>query len=381
MSRVLYLYAQAYREGSAHGRATIQMLALLNAAGVKVDLLTLPGGDPWPKGLVANRYYTARVPFVRTLPHYGMGLRRGWATTVLAIAAIRLFIHRRYAAVHCADRAVQVGGLVAWLFGARFIFEWHTGSGHDLVDWLRRRPKRFQRAISLILSDISYPFSRLRETGLYGRFATIPALPHPGIIRRLPPAARLRGSTQPFRVTVLAHRCTPDGISPLGDALPDLLLHPNLSLRIVGGTPVLAERLRKALARRLPATSNLEVRPAAEDISDLNQLLADTDVIFLPMAHGILPPPIVLDVMSACRPIVAIRCPAYAAILNDTYATLIPATAQAILEALQRHMLTPLLCAEHATAALDVLERDYAFSAVAASLRACYTFALTEPRA
>jgi hypothetical protein len=76
MARVLYLYSQALRADSPHARRTFQMLALLNEAGFKADLLTLPGGDPWPSGLVEHIYVTPRVPFTRTLKPYGTGVRR-----------------------------------------------------------------------------------------------------------------------------------------------------------------------------------------------------------------------------------------------------------------------------------------------------------------
>lgn len=380
MGRVLYLYAQAYRAGSPHGRAAVQTLALMRAAGVEADLLTFPGGDPWPNGLVGNLYHTARVPFVRTLPPYGSGPRRWWATFALAVAALRLFIHRRYDAVHCADRSVRVGGLVAWLFGARFVFEWHTASGHDLVRWLRRRPRRFLRAVSLVLSDVPYPFARLRETGLCGRIATVPDLPDPAIVRRPPPPPRLHGAAQPFRLTVLTPGTGLEGLAALCDAFPDLLTYANFRVRLACGTPSEAERLRAALARRLPDASGLEARPAPTDAEGLGACVADADLVFLPLAHGILPPPRLLDVMAAGRPLLAIRCPAYETLLNDANACLVPPDAQAIVAAVRRHLMAPLLCADHAIAAAEALERDRSFAAVAADFRACYAFALSEPR-
>lgn len=380
MGRVLYLYAQAYRAGTPHGRAAAQMLALLRAAGQTADLLTLPGGDPWPKGLVERVYHTARVPFARTLPPYGSGPRRAWATVALALAALRLFIHRRYDAVHCADRSVRVGGLVAWLFGARFVFEWHTASGHDLVRWLRRRPKRFLKAISLVLSDVPYPFARLRAPGLCGRFATIPALPDPAIARQPAPPARLHGAAQPFRLTALTPGPDVEGLATLCDALPNLLAHPNLRIRIACGTPAAAERLRATLARRLPDAARLEVRPEPADAADLGACVADADLVFLPLAHGILPPTRLLDLMAAGRALLAVRCPAYETLLDDANACLVAPDAQAIAGAVRRHMLAPLLCPNHAAAVAEAVARDRSFAATAASLRACYAFALSESR-
>ncbi len=380
MRRILYLYAQAYRAQSPHGRAAVQMLALLRTAGIEADLLTLPGGDPWPAGLVNRIYHTARVPFVRTLPPYGSGFRRSWATFVMALAALRLFIHRRYDAVHCADRSVRVGGVVAWSFGARFIFEWHTASGHDLVRWIQRRPKRFLRAVSLVLSDMPYPMARLRETSLYGRIATIPALPDQAIQKLPPPAPRLHGAVEPFRLVALAPDASIQGLSALCDALPDLLTHPNLRLCIACGTPIEAERFRARLARRIPDFSAVEIRPAPADANDLMRCLTEADLVVMPSAHGILPPPLLLDVMAAGRAILAVRCPAYETLLTSANASLITPEAQALVAAVRRHLFTPLLCAEHATAAADTLAHDRTFDGAAESLRACYAFALSEDR-
>ena len=381
MGRILYLYAQAYRAGSPHGRAAVQMLALLRAAGYEVDLLTLPGGDPWPAKLVDRLYHTARVPFVRSLPAYGNGLRRRWATCVMTLAALRLFITHRYSAVHCADRAIRIGGLVARLFGARFIFEWNAASGYDLIHWLQRRPRFFLRSINLILSDLPYPFTRLRETGLSGKIATLPLLPSPAITRRPTPPPRLHGAAQPFRLTALTPTENAEGLALLCDVLPELFAHQNLHLRIACGTPKMAERLRAGLLRRYPALSaSLDIRPAPADANELLASISDADLVFLPLAHGELPPARLLDVMAAGRAILAIRCPAYTQLLTPANATLIPAEPKAFLDAIRHHMLSPTLCADHAIAAAETLAKDRSFTGAVAALRACYGFALTEER-
>ena len=142
MARVLYIHTQALRADSPHARATFQMLHLLRRAGLEVDVLTLPGGDPWPQGLATRLFRTLHVPFARTLPPYGTGLRRRWATAVMALAAARLLLTNHYDAVHCADRSVRLGVLLAWLFGVRLVFEWRVASGYDLASWARPRGRR-----------------------------------------------------------------------------------------------------------------------------------------------------------------------------------------------------------------------------------------------
>ena len=153
MPRVLYIHTQALRAETPHARRTFEMLTLLRRAGLSVDVLTLPRGDAWPKGLADHVYRTLPVPFARSLPPYGTGLRRRWATFVTALAAARLLLHTRYDAVHCADRAVRVGTQLAWLFGVRLVFEWRTASGHDLTAWARARSKRALRAVREKLLD------------------------------------------------------------------------------------------------------------------------------------------------------------------------------------------------------------------------------------
>ena len=179
MPRVLYIHTQALRAETPHARRTFEMLTLMRRAGLSVDVLTLPRGDAWPKGLADHVYRTLPVPFARSLPPYGTGLRRRWATFVTALAAARLLLHTRYDAVHCADRAVRVGTLLAWLFGVRLVFEWRTASGHDLTAWARARSKRALRAVGLVVADAPCRPAGLRETGLLGRIAVIPPLPAP----------------------------------------------------------------------------------------------------------------------------------------------------------------------------------------------------------
>ena len=376
MSRILYLYAQAYRAGSQHGRHSVQMLALMRAAGLEVDLLTLPGGDPWPEGVVRRIYYTARVPFARTLRPYGTGPRRWWATFVLTLTAARLFLLHRYDAIHCADRAIRTGGFLAWLFRVRLVFEWRTASGHDLARWLNRRSRRFQRAIGLIFSDAPCASSRLRDTGLYGRLASFSLLPDPGVVRQLPPAARLKGAAQPFRLAALSTDSA--ALNPLLDALPSLLALPNFRLRLACGAPAVAERLRSTLGKRMPGAVLAEVGPLPRSAAALNACLTDVDLVFLPPAHGEAAPALLLDVMAAGRAILAIRCPAYASLLSPGNASLLSADPAEIAEAVRRHMNEPLLCATHAVAAAETVRAECGFSPAADRVRSCYGLVLEE---
>ena len=84
MPRVLYIHTQALRAETPHARRTFEMLTLMRRAGLSVDVLTLPRGDAWPKGLADHVYRTLPVPFARRrcfcgegtneltrLPHWG----------------------------------------------------------------------------------------------------------------------------------------------------------------------------------------------------------------------------------------------------------------------------------------------------------------------
>ncbi len=376
--RILYLYSQVLHVGSPHARQAFQMLTLLRQAGFEVDVLTLAGGDTWPQRLAHTVYRTARIPFARTLPPYGRGPRRWWATMALALAAMRLCLHQRYAALHCADRAIRVGAFLAWLFGGKFIFEWRSASGHDLITWLMKRSRRFVRSVGLVLSDVPYPYTRLRETPLCGRIATIPMLPAPFIKRLPPPAVRLKGKEQPFLLVALSQSKQFQDLSQLCEALPDLLAHPNIRVLLVGGTPARAERLRQQLVLHLPAAATtVEVRPQLSGAADFINCIAAADLVFMPPVTGALPPAVLPDVMAAQRAILAVRCPAYEGLLSTKNAALIPANTRAMTSAILRHVVSPLLCADHAIAAADTIERDCNTSATAAALRSCYRFALS----
>lgn len=381
MARVLYLYSQALKVGTPHARRTFQMLALLNEAGFKADLLTLPGGDPWPKGLAEHIYVTPKVPFTQTLQPYGIGFRRIWATIVMALTTMRLFLQHRYDIVHCSDRAIRIGGLIAWLFGTKFVFEWRSTSGHDLIRWARWRTQRFRNSVSLVLTDTPYSVTQLRESGLYGKIASIQALPHPALTLLPPLAIRQPPSARQFRLTAFSYDNKLADLSIFCSALPLLLTHQNIRITLVGGTPTAAERLRQKLAHRLPhAAGALTIRPKAIDTQDFVDCIAEADLVFLPICSGEVPPPLLLDVMACGRAIMATRCPAYQSLLTHQNATLVGADIMQIADSINYHLESPLRGAELARAAAETLAKERNPAAVVAALRSCYTFILMEPQ-
>lgn len=378
MPRILYIHTQALRAESPHARRTFEMLTLMRRAGLDVDVLTLPRGDTWPKGLANHVYRTLPVPFARSLPPYGTGLRRRWATVVTALAAARLLLHKQYDAVHCADRAVRVGALLAWLFGVRLVFEWRTASGHDLTAWARARSKRSRRAVGLIITDHPCHPAGLRETGLLGRLAVIPPLPAPTIEPLAPPPARPKDASQLFRLT--AFSLTPD-LSDLTDfleALPRLIERPNIRISIAGGTPAAAERLRKRCAETLPADAQPGIRPAIVSPAEFSTFVAPADLIFLPAANGPLPPPELLDAMAARRAILAVRCPAYEGLLNEANAMLIDSDARSLALGVLRHLRAHCLCVDHACAAAETIAAERSIANAVDNFRACYALALDQ---
>lgn len=379
MAGILYLYAHVLNAHSTHARQTFQMLALMRAIGLEVDVLTLPGGDPFPPGLLRNVYRTLPVPFGRTMPIYGFSLRRRWATVLMTFAAARLCLHKRYTAIHSADRAIRAGAFVAWLFGTRFLFEWHAASGHDLATWVHRRSSRFLRLVNLIFTDLPCNLTRLRGSGLCGRIATIPALPAP-MLRRLPlPAVRLSGATQAFRLVAFSLSPRLDDLDLLLDACTALLSEPNLRITFVGGTPRAAERLRRSLAERYPDHLHaLEVAPEVRGFRELQAHLQQADLVWLPAVSEALPPPLLLDVMASQRAILAVRCPAYEAWEAHRCLALVPADAQDLVASIRQHLFSPLLCANHAAQAAETIERERPLKATTEALRRCYAFALTE---
>ncbi|MBQ9694664.1 MAG: glycosyltransferase [Kiritimatiellae bacterium] len=381
MARVLYLYSQALRTESPHARRTFQMLALLREAGFKPDLLTLPGGDPWPDGLAEHIYVTSRVPFTRSLRPYGFGFRRAWATVAMALTAVRLSLQHRYDIVHCSDRAIRVGGLIAWLFGTRFVFEWRSSSGHDLVKWARWRTARFRNAVSLVLTDTTYTVPQLRASGLYGKIASIQSLPLPALTPLPPPPVRDRATVQPFRITALSYTGKLQDLTLFCDALPHLLHFPNIHITIAGGTPAAIEHLRQRLCRRFPHDSaRLHLRANPVDVADFTDAVATADLVFLPVCSGIVAPPTLLDVMALGRAILAIRCPAYNTLLTHQNAALINADTQQLVDAVHYHLHAPTLCIDHARAVQETIQRERNATAAVAALRSCYTFILLEPQ-
>jgi len=350
MARILYLYAQPLHSGGVHARKAWQMLALMKQAGLEVDLLSLPGRSAWAQDLVSRRYQTMPVPFARSLPPYGRGVRRFWATCAMTAAAIRLCLKTRYDAIHCSDRGIRAAAFVAWLFRTPFIFEWGAASGHDLVAWLKHRSRHFVRQVSLIFSEVPCPMARLREVGLYGRLVSLPMLPAPSVKPAPLPAVRLRGATQPFHLVALSLNGRGTDLKSFCDALRHLPALANLHILISAGTAVFAERLRQGLIKSLPLAGTLDVRP---------------------VPHG------ALELLST---VLAVRCPAYEGLLTAEIATLVPGDAEDIAGSIRRHVLSPLLCTAHAEAAYEAIRRERNATSVAATLRSCYRFALSSPR-
>lgn len=380
MAKILYLYAQPFRAKSHHARRALQMLSLLQQAGHAVEILSLPGGDPWPKGIAKKIYFTSRVPFVKSLPFYGQGFRRMWAGVVMFLAAFRLSCRERYDALHCSDRAIRTGGFLSWLFRKPFIFEWYaTHSGHDLVKWLARRSRPFRRSINMIFSDFPYPFSRLRQIGVYGRIAALQLLPATNITPQPPPATRIHGEHQVFRLVAFANSPDLQDLSALMSLLPQLFEHTALHVTVVGSTPRANERYRRSLQPLLgKALNRLTFLPAVTPNDHLIRATADADLVYLSAFHGPLPPPLLIDLMASRKAIFAIQCPAFQSLLNPSNATLVPYDAQAIGEALLRAMRTPQLCSDHAQAAYATIHAERDAKTIAEEVRRCYELALEE---
>lgn len=380
MATILYLYAQPYRAESDHARCTLQMLTLLKQCGHEVDLLTLPGGDVWPEHLVRRRYLTSRVPFVKTLPFYGRGLRRFWAGIVLFFAALRLSFRERYDAVHCSDRAIRTGGFLSWLFRKPFIFEWHaTHSGRDLVKWLSRRSRRFRQSIQMIFTDFPYPSSRFQQLGVYGRVAVLQHLPLPTIVPHPLPAVRMYSETQNFRLTVFSATEDLQDLTPLCQLLPMLLEQYPLHVSIVGSTPKATERFRRQLQASLGAYAlRVALRPALLNTEEVLRVTTGADLVYLSAVPGPLPPPLLIDLMAARKAILAIQCPAFQTLLSARNALLVPYDTQAIGETIVHALTTPRLCLEFAQAAYDTIQRERHPNILAEELRRCYELALKE---
>lgn len=374
--RVLYLYAQVLRAQSLHARRTFQMLAQMKRAGLEVELLTLPGGDPWPAGLATRIYRTSFLPFGRHLPLYGHGPLRVWATVLMTLSAVRLFLKRPYAAVHCADRTIRVGAFIAWLFGARFVFEWRSASGHSLEKWAKRRTARFLRSVNLVLSDVPAGVAQLRRSRLCGRVAYVPSLPAPWVQPLPLPAVRLGGVHQLFTLAVFSTQTQLTDLAPLAEALPEAFRQTaTLRVQIYGGSMRARERLGATLTKALPQTANIQLQPLPAPGAAMAQALAAADVVFFPAQSDPELSPWVLDAMASRRAVMAIRCPAMEA-LAEAGVFLVPGESDAIIEAIYRVMAAPFWCVDRAWSAYEWVRQERSMEACAETLRGCYEFAL-----
>ncbi len=378
MARILYLYAQINREEGLHARRTRQLLSLIKRQGYAVDLLTLPGGDAWNPALIDRLYTTPRIPFVRGMALYGYGLRRIWATILVTLVAIRLVLHNHYDAIHCADRSIRIGKVLAWLFRTKLIFEWRSESGHDFTRWLKRRSRAFKSTVTLVITDEEQPTERLRDAGILGKLATIPLLPDADILRTLPLFSQTNGQQNTFRLTAFSYTATLEDLGILWDLLPTLLTEqPKLRLSIVGGSPRAIERKRKALAKLAPEVMTaIDFHGNLQGAAEWNTHFMLSDVLLLPTVHGSQPTPLLLDAMAAQRAIIAIHCPAYERLLTPDCATFIPPERHALRAVIQWYIAHPSATAERAIAAARQLDTERDLTMIAENFRACYSYAL-----
>lgn len=383
MARILYLYAQPHRAGSEHARRAMQMLFVLKSAGHTVDVLSLPGGDPWPEGLVEGRFLSSGVPFIRSLPLYGRGFRRIWASIAIFLAALRLLFRTPYDAVHCSDRAIRCAGVLAWLFRKPLIFEWYTtASGRDLVSWLARRARCFRRSIRMVFSDVQYPLSRLREIEVNGRIAVVQMLPSPAIVPLENSFVERGERRMSFRVVAMSFARDLGDLTTFSEALPALFETTGLRVEIVGSTPREIDRFRLRLQGRLGEwITRVAFRPAIGDTGSLLSILEGADLVFMPAVTGPIAPVRLIDVMAARRAILAVRCGAYQTLLNETNGRLVSAHAEEIRVALQQLIENRHLCTLYAEAACETIARERNVHALVEDVRRCYSLALGEDEA
>lgn len=350
------------------------MLERLRDLGHRVDLLTLPGGDPWPEGLTASVYRTATVPFVRGMPLYGYGLRRILATVFLIPTAAMLMLHHRYDAVHCSDRSIRVGRFLTWLFGTRLIFEWRYASGCDLADWLMHRRPHFRKTVALILTDCLVDPLRVRMTGLSGRIATFLPTPAGGLLRRRSPALSGTGTV---RLTIISESRTLSDLRRIFVILPLLTDKlPHLRVSVIGGNSRAIERCRRRLQRISPQTAEIVDFHGYPREDGYALRIACSDLIFLPSVSGPRPTYALLDAMASQRPVVAVRCQAYDGLLTPECGTLVPPDTVVLAQVLLEYLSNPERMAERGLAAAERIDRECNPEAQHEAFRACYDFAL-----
>jgi glycosyltransferase involved in cell wall biosynthesis len=309
-------------------------LEALSELGYRIDLVTVPLGDPIE--IPAVTIHRAANPFrIRQMPIGPSWQKIVFAPFLLARAS-SLSGRREFAFIHCVEDAGAVGWFVRKLRGGHLVFEKHSNvssyAGGSLLRRLVILAYRMVEGFVMRSADLVFAGpnviaevqERAPETSVH-LVTSIPSSrvePDPARVSRI--RAELGGDERVL-LTFVGSFAPYQGVDILFDAMAAIWPeHPEARFIIIGGSDREIRDRRQWLARRGAEGAATFLGTTHPD--ETPSYLAASDVLLSPRTGGPNPTKI-FDYLKVGRAIVATDLPMNRNLLDETTSVLTPATA------------------------------------------------------
>jgi glycosyltransferase involved in cell wall biosynthesis len=339
---VLLVAPQPFYENRGTPIALLYVLNALSQLGRRVDMLTLPLGQPVE--IPGVRIYRTSNPLRMAHVPVGFSIRKLIFDLLLFWDLRTKLRAKRYACIHAVEEAAFLAAFLCRRGGPPVIYDMASSIPEQLAQspWfaggsLRSIARPLER---WLLRNVDYvvcsaglaehvrtaaPGVALREW----HFPAEPPAASSGEVAALraemniPAAARVvlySGNFAPYQGTELLFEAAPAVLA----AVPDVYL-------VFVGASNEAERARRVGEGAAAERARVLPRQPRNRIAAFTQL---ANILVSPRNHGGNFPLKIFDYLAAGKPIVATDVPAHRAVLNDSLALLVPASADAIADGL-----------------------------------------------
>lgn len=340
-ARILFLAPQPFHSLRGTCMANLQVLKALSAMGLRVDVLTFPGGsDPCIPGVRVLRLPS--LPGLGWAP-IGFSWRKLALDGLMALALPPLLARGRYGVVHASEDGVLLGALLKPLFRFRLVYDMDDVLSQRLEQagvlrarWALRLARAVERwalrSADLVVANGASTARYAAGAAGEGRVLAYDHVPFDeGWTEPAPEPAADGGAT-----ILYAGNAEPyQGVELLIESLPFVRERlPEARCVIVGGEEEQIERQRRLAQRRGVAGMLrwLGKRPFAETFA----LMRRADVLVSPMTQAKAVPMKLYAYAAAGRPIVATDLPNNTELLSPESALLVDARPERLAEGIVR---------------------------------------------
>ena len=377
--RILLVAPQPFYQERGTPIAVRMLVEALCGQGHAVDLLTYhEGADLDIEGLRILR--TPALPGLRHVP-IGISWKKLVCDVLLCGRLLGLALTHRYDVIHAVEEAVFPAILLRSSARARVVYDMDSMLGESLVSrWRLLRPAgRMLRAMErAVIRRADAVFAVCKD--LAGHVTVdAPGVPVFLIEDVALPSQPFCGGAEPLRELLdirgplalyVGNFQRYQGVEQVVRAAALLPQASDLTLVLIGGTPEDVGRVR-ALVRKLHLEERVYLlgpRPLAQ----LNDFLAQADILLSPRLHGSNTPMKVYSYMNSGRAILATRIRSHTQVIDDDSALLVEPNAQALAKGLTILALDEGLRTRLGSAARRRASERYSLEAFREKVRAAY---------